>query len=60
MRAETVRDELSNAVIVDHGAVAGSANDFNVAARQLRRLEDRLAAPAARRDWSSDVCSSDL
>lgn len=49
-RAEAVRDEVGDAVGLDCFAIARGAQDFDVAARQLRHLEDRLAASSAGSD----------
>src|SRR4249919_1393990 len=45
-RAEAVRDQLGDDVAFNRRAVATGAEDFDVAAAELRRLEDRLAAAA--------------
>src|SRR6185369_1446901 len=53
-RPEAVRDERSDGEALDLCAVAVRTKDLDVAAAQLSRLEDRLAAAAAR---GADDCS---
>ena len=43
-------DQVEDAVAVETAAVARTAQDLDVAMAELRRFQDRLPAPAARRD----------
>jgi hypothetical protein len=44
-----MRNKLADAVMLDLHTIARSAQDFDVAATELRGLQDRLSAPSA---WS--------